>query len=645
VAKKDFLYTVFTYSVHGGRNAPHSCGKMRLKIDESILLNVEKPAKYTGNEWNMVKKDPESVKVRFAFCFPDDYEIGMSHLGLKILYHIMNKREDTYCERAFAPWTDMEEKMRGRNLPLYTLETYTPLAEFDFVGFTLQYEMSYTNILNMLDLGGIPVLAKSRSEGMPFVIGGGPCACNPEPLADFFDMFLIGEGEEVINEIIDEYIAWKDAGEEREDFLKRAAKIEGVYVPSLYKVYYYEDGTIMDVIPESADVPDTVKRRIIKDLDSAGFPDDIIVPYIGTVHDRIMLELFRGCIRGCRFCQAGFIYRPVRERTPEKLYEMAKSSVEKTGYEEISLVSLSTSDYSALPQLCDNLIGFTEDEKISLSLPSLRVDNFSLGLMERVSKVRKSGLTFAPEAGTQRLRDVINKGVTTEDLIASVKLAVAGGWNQVKLYFMTGLPTETMEDVEGIANLCLSLIEACRELPGEFGKTLNITLSTSCFVPKPFTPFQWEPMEDIASLMEKQYYLKDCIKRRTKKIKYNYHDAKLSQLEAMLARGDRRLGKVIYTAWKKGCKFDGWDEFFSWDKWMEAFSECGLDPAFYAHRRREYMEVLPWDHIDMGISKEFLKRENEKAYEGDLTRNCAVGCSNCGAQSYKTGICVRTKRG
>lgn len=623
----------------------HPLTMMQLKIDESILLSVEKPAKYTGNEWNMVKKNLDNVKVRFAFCFPDDYEIGMSHLGMKILYHIMNKREDTYCERAFAPWGDMEALMKERDFPLYTLETYTPLYEFDMVGFTLQYEMSYTNILNMLDLGRIPVLCKDRTEGMPFIIAGGPCACNPEPLADFIDFFVIGEAEEVIHEIIDEYNSWKEAGESRNEFLKRVAKIEGVYVPSLYDVFYYEDSTIMDVIPNTKGVPDTVKRRIIKDLDKVDFPDDIIVPYIGTVHDRIMLEVFRGCVRGCRFCQAGFIYRPVRERSHEKLYDLAKASIEKTGYDEISLISLSTSDYSALPELCDNLLEFTEDEKVNLSLPSLRVDNFSLGLMEKASKVRKSGLTFAPEAGTQRLRDVINKGITTEDLISSVTLAVAGGWSQVKLYFMLGLPTETMEDVEGISELGINLIEACRNIPGEYGKSLNITLSTSCFIPKPFTPFQWEPMDDIENLMNKQYHLKDLIKKRTRKIKYNYHDAKLSLIEAVFARGDRRLGELLYSAWKKGCKFDGWDEFFSYNKWMEAFTECGIDPKFYANRKREYSEVLPWDHLDMGISKEFLIKESEKAYDGDLTRNCSVGCSMCGAQVYKSGICTKSKRG
>ncbi len=623
----------------------HPLTMMQLKIDDSILLKVEKPAKYTGNEWNMVKKSLDNIKMRFAFCFPDDYEIGMSHLGMKILYHILNKRDEVYCERAFAPWVDMEQMMREKDLPLYALETYTPLSEFDMVGFTLQYEMSYTNILNMLDLGRIPILSKDRTEGMPFVIAGGPCACNPEPLADFIDFFVIGEGEEVILEVVDEYISWKEAGESRTGFLKRVSGIEGVYVPSFYDAFYYDDGTIMDVIPKTPDSPDSIKRRIIKDLDSVDFPDDIIVPYVGTVHDRIMLEIFRGCVRGCRFCQAGFIYRPVRERSHEKLYEIAKASAQNTGYDEISMVSLSTSDYSSLPELCNNLIEFTEEEKISLSLPSLRVDNFSLGLMDKVSKVRKSGLTFAPEAGTQRLRDVINKGITNEDLVSSVKLAVSGGWNQVKLYFMLGLPTETMEDVEGISKLSISLIESCRDISKEHGKALNITLSTACFIPKPFTPFQWEPMEEMDSLMQKQYHLKDLIKKRTRNIKYNYHDARISLIEAVLARGDRRLGKVIYTAWSKGCKFDGWDEFFSFDKWMEAFSECDLDPKFYANRKRDYSEVLPWDHIAMGISKEFLIEENKKAYEGDLTRNCAVGCSTCGAQVYKTGICTKTKRG
>jgi radical SAM family uncharacterized protein len=617
---------------------------MQIKLDDSLLLSVEKPAKYTGNEWNMVRKDPGKVDVRFAFCFPDDYEIGMSHLGMKILYHVLNKREDTYCERAFAPWVDMEALLREKGLPLYTLETFTPLCEFDMVGFTLQYEMSYTNILNMLELGGIPVWSRDRTEGMPFVIAGGPCACNPEPLADFIDFFVIGEGEEVTLEIIDAYKQWKQAGEDRQQFLKRVSRIEGVYVPSLYQVFYYEDGTVMDVLPVSADVPDTVKRRIIKNLDAVDFPDAIIVPYVGTVHDRIMLELFRGCVRGCRFCQAGFIYRPVRERSHEKLFELAKASVEKTGYEEISLVSLSTSDYSGLPDLCNNLIEYTEKEKVSLAVPSLRVDNFSLGLMEKISKVRKSGLTFAPEAGTQRLRDVINKGITDEDLTSSIRLAVAGGWTSVKLYFMLGLPTETMEDVEGIDDMAINLIETCRTIPGESGKALRITLSTSCFVPKPFTPFQWEPMDSMENLMQKQYHLKDRIKKRTRKVEYNYHEAKLSLLEAVLARGDRRVGQVIHAAWKKGCKFDGWDEFFSFEKWMEAFQECGLSPEFYANRKRAYSEVLPWDHIDMGVSKEFLKKENLKAHEGDLTRNCAVGCSNCGAQVYGTGICIKAKQ-
>jgi radical SAM family uncharacterized protein len=622
----------------------HPLKIMRVNLDDTILLKVNKPAKYTGNEWNMVRKNPLDADVRFAFCFPDDYEIGMSHLGMKILYHILNKRTDTYCERVFAPWADMEQILREKKIPLYSLETFTPLYEFNLVGFTLQYEMSYTNILNMLDLGGIPVLAKDRTGDMPFVLAGGPCACNPEPLADFFDFFVIGEGEEVISEIIDEYKNWKQAGEKRDQFLKRIAKIEGVYVPSFYNVVYNEDGTVKSVSPNTIEAPDTVKRRIIKNLDDSVFPDDIIVPYVGTVHDRIMLELFRGCMRGCRFCQAGFIYRPVRERSKENLLDIAKRSVKNTGYDEISLVSLSTSDYSSLPGLCNSLIEFTEQEKVSLSLPSLRVDNFSLGLMEKVSKVRKSGLTFAPEAGTQRLRDVINKGITDKDLISSVKLAVAGGWSSVKLYFMIGLPTETMEDVEGIADLGINLIESCRATSGGSGRRLKITLSTSCFVPKPFTPFQWEPMDTTESLMEKQYHLKDRIRKRTRDIKYNYHDARLSMLEAVLARGDRNICKVIHAAWEMGCKFDGWDEFFSFEKWMKAFEKCGISPEFYANRRREFTEVLPWDHIDMGISKEFLQRECEKAYEGYLTKNCAAGCSACGAQRYKAGICTNRRQ-
>lgn len=617
---------------------------MKVKIDESLLLTVDKPAKYTGNEWNMVRKEPDRETLRFAFAFPDDYEIGMSHLGMKILYHTMNKREDTYCERVFAPWTDMEQLMRDHRIPLYALETFTPLSAFDLIGFTLQYEMSYTNILNMLDLGGVPVLAKDRTDGMPFVMAGGPCAVNPEPLVDFIDFFVIGEGEEVIHEILDAYKAWKTKNLDRAAFLSEVAQIAGVYVPTLYDVFYYEDGTIMDVIPKSTDVPDGVKRRIITDLDKADFPEDIIVPYIGTVHDRVMLELFRGCIRGCRFCQAGFIYRPVRERTPERLLELAKNSVERTGYEEISLVSLSTSDYSGLSGLCDNLLEFTENERVSLALPSLRVDNFSLNLMEKASKVRKSGLTFAPEAGTQRLRDVINKGVTDEDLKNSAQLAVAGGWTSIKLYFMIGLPTETMEDVDGIADMGINLIESCRGLENkELGKTLRLTLSTSCFVPKPFTPFQWEPMDGIDTLMEKQYHLKDRIRKRTRRIDYNYHDAKTSHIEAVLARGDRRLGAVILAAWKNGAKFDGWDEHFSYERWQQAFKDCGIDPAFYANRRRDYAEVLPWDHIDMGINKEFLIAESQKAQEGDLTRNCASGCSKCGAQVYKSGICIKKK--
>lgn len=630
---------------------------MKVTLSDSLLLSVEKPARYTGNEWNMVRKDPESVDIRFAFCFPDTYEVGMSHLGMKILYHIVNKREDAYCERVFAPWTDMEDRMRADGLPLFSLETKSALCDFDIVGFTLQYEMSYTNILNMLDLGRVPLLSRDRGEDAPFVIAGGPCAVNPEPLADFIDLFMIGEGEEALPELLDCWKAWKarrDAasasglqsvtgleGTDRTSFLLAAAQIPGVYVPSFYAVAYNEDGTLASVTPNREGVPARPTRRIIRDLDSVDFPTDIIVPYIGTVHDRIMLELFRGCIRGCRFCQAGFIYRPVRERSPERLVEIADCSMMQTGYEDISLVSLSTSDYSKLTELSDELIRITEERKVGLSLPSLRIDNFSLGLMEKVSKVRKSGLTFAPEAGTQRLRDVINKGVTDENLITSVAMAVAGGWNSVKLYFMMGLPTETMEDIHGIAEKGWHLLHACKNLPDGVGSNVKLNISVSCFVPKPFTPFQWEPQDTLAMFDEKQQALRDKL-RKNRKIELNWHEAKTSHVEAVLARGDRRLGAVLLAMFRAGSRFDSWGEHFQFDRWMAAMAECGLDPAFYATRRREFTEVLPWDHIDIGVSRAFLEKECRKAYEGSLTRNCANGCMGCGAARYGTGVCLKS---
>ncbi len=609
------------------------------KISDEILLSVEKPSRYTGNEWNSVKKDISDIKIRFAFCFPDVYEVGMSHLGMKILYHLINKRDDAYCERVFAPWVDMEAKMREKNIPLFTLETKSPVKDFDILGFTLQYEMCYTNILNVLDLSGIPVLSSDRTNEHPFVCAGGPCAYNPEPLADFIDFFVLGEGEEVLNDILDAYSLWKDQNASREDFLDRISKIEGVYVPSFYDIKYKKDGTIEEFIPRKKDYPKVIKKRIVKDLDNTFFPEEIVVPFTDIVHDRVMLEIFRGCIRGCRFCQAGFIYRPVRERSAEKLSDIAKKLIDSSGYNEISLTSLSTSDYTDLPNLTDKLIEEMEKRKVNLSLPSLRIDSFSLDLMEKAQKVRKSGLTFAPEAGTQRLRDVINKGVTEEDLIKSATLAFSGGWSGVKLYFMMGLPTETMEDVEGIADLGNKVVDAYMSVPKEKrGKGLNVTISTSFFVPKPFTPFQWEPQESIEEYTEKQKVLKSKIKN--KYISYNWHDSKLSLLEAVFARGDRRLCNVLLKAWQKGCKFDAWGEHFKYDAWMEAFSESDVDVHFYANRKRSYDEILPWDHIDIGVSKDFFIKEMEKAKAGELTPNCRMGCSGCGAAFFEGGVCI-----
>ncbi len=606
---------------------------------ETALKKVQKPARYVGNEFNSVHKENFDELIKFAFCFPDVYEVGMSHLGMKILYHMMNDREDTVCERVFAPWVDMEEELRKNNIPLLSLESHIPVVDFDIVGFTLQYEMSYSNIINMLDLAQIPLETKNRGNGTPFVCAGGPCAYNGEPLADIIDFFVLGEGEEVINEILDEYKEWKASGENRESFLKRIAGIEGVYVPGFYDVEYNEDYTIKSIKPNCEAAPAKIRKRIVTELDTSYILDKMIVPFMDIVHDRITLEVFRGCIRGCRFCQAGYLYRPVREHSVDKLVETAQKLIDNTGYEEMSLSSLSTSDFTCLQELIDRLLEITVDKRINLSLPSLRVDNFSMELMEKVQTVKKSGLTFAPEAGTQRLRDVINKNVQEEDLIRTAGIAFEGGYNRIKLYFMIGLPTETMEDVEGIAELAEKVIGVFYQIPKEIrkGRTVTVTVSTSSFVPKPFTPFQWEPQDRMETLIEKQNLLKERIK--TRNITYNWHQSHVSFLEAVFAKGDRRLSKVLIEAQKLGCRFDGWDEHFDYEKWLKAFEICNVDPEFYAYRKINHSEILPWEHIDIGVKKEFLIKEHDKAYEGVTTPSCREKCSGCGATGFGGGVC------
>lgn len=602
-----------------------------------ILPKVSKPTRYIGNEYNSVHKNANDVDIRFAFCFPDLYEVGMSHLGLKILYHLLNSRDDTWCERVFAPWVDMEEQMRENDIPLYGMESFDAIRDFDFIGFTLQYEMSYTNILNMLDLAKIPKLRKDRGDGDPFVVMGGPCAYSAECLADFADYYMLGEGEEVMMEVMDAYIRWKKSGAPREEYLRAVSKIDGVYVPSFYNIEYNDDGTVASINPIDDTVPKKVRKRVIENLDDMFVPNKVIVPYMEVVHDRIMLEVFRGCIRGCRFCQAGMIYRPVREKSAESLLKNAKELLKSTGYEEISLSSLSTSDYRELKKLTDELIEITESECISLSLPSLRLDSFSMDLMQKVQKVRKSSLTFAPEAGTQRMRDVINKGITEEDLMKAAATAFDGGYSSIKLYFMIGLPYETLEDVCGIGDLAKKVVDQYFKTDKEKrGKGLRVTTSVSSFVPKAFTPFQWARQNTMEELRIKQQALKENITDR--KIKYNYHEAPVSVLEGVFARGDRRLSKVLLRAVERGIRLDGWSEVFDYDKWLSVFEECGVDPFFYT-RERSFDEIFPWDMIDVGVTKQFLINEAKRAEQGIVTPNCREKCAGCGAACFKGGVC------
>ncbi len=605
---------------------------------EKHLLEVQKPSRYIGGETGSIIKDISKIDVRFAFCFPDSYDIGMSHLGMKILYSLINERENYWCERCFAPSEDFEAVMRENDIPLYALESLDPIKDFDFIGFTMQYELSYTNVLNMLDLAGIPVFASERSEELgQIVVAGGPCVCNPEPLADFFDLFILGEGEEVNLELMDLYNEMKKSGATRKEFLVRAAQIEGVYVPSLYSFNYNEDGTISGVETKDG-APAVVRKRIIKDFDKVYYPDNFVVPFTEIVHDRASVEVLRGCIRGCRFCQAGFIYRPFREKTPDTICGETKALCGNTGYDEVSLVSLSTSDHSQIDEMLTKLIDYTAEERINLSLPSLRADNFSEELLEKIKKVRKSGLTFAAEGGTQRLRDVINKNVSEEEIMNTCRIAFEGGYSAVKLYFMMGLPTETDEDIVGIADLAQRIVDLFYSIENRpKGKSVQISISVATFVPKPFTPFQFEPQDTREMIEHKQNLLMDSVK--TKKIRVSYHNPDVSMLEAILAKGDRRLCKAVYTAWKNGCKFDSWDEYFKYDKWLEAFEECGIDPSFYANRRFDYDEILPWDHLDYYISKEFFIRENKTAHQAVTTPNCRQKCSGCGVTARTGGKC------
>ena len=609
-----------------------------VRITDDILYRVEKPSRYVGGELNEVIKDPKEVDIRFGFCFPDVYEVGMSHLGSRILYHVLNQRKDTYCERVYAPWPDMEKLMRENNIPLYALETKDPINEFNFLAFTLQYEMSYTNILNMLNMGEIPLRASERTEKDPLVIAGGPCAYNPEPLYDIVDIFQLGEGEEGLNDLLDLYQKHKD-NFNKEAYLREASHIPSVYIPSLYDVTYNEDGTIKEFIPKYDDVPKKVKKRIINNFDQVDFPESLIVPYSEIVHDRVVLELFRGCTNGCRFCQAGMIYRPVREKSRKTLLDQARKMLKATGYDEVSLVSLSTCDYSDIQGLVKDLIEEHGKNNVSVALPSIRVDAFSVDLLKEIQKVRKTGLTFAPEAGSQRMRDVINKGLTEERILEAAKNAFESGWSTIKLYFILGVPYETVEDAAEIGLLAEKIADQYFAVPKHIrNKGLRITVSTSILVPKPFTPFQWAPMEKMDIVTEKINAVKGAIKSRS--IVYNYHEQKTSYMEAVLARGDRRLCDVLIKAYEKGAKFDGWSEYFDFELWQEALAECNVDGDFYVYRQRSYDEILPWDFIDIGVTRKYLERENEKAKTGEPTQNCRKGCTGCGVNvNFKDGEC------